>query len=400
MTSTLFYSVEIDIVCIVVFICVISNIWKSGDRARFGYILVLALVTLQALSDIFFKTYTSFSCYALFDKNEVCTKYVTQLVIFSCMVSFFNLLVPYVLFVISYLIKAEKSRTKGIKLCMLSIPFVILCYLVLTSPANGYIQFLTYHGAYVHGKYYSALVGTVGFYSILALINFMYVVASRQDRMIEFSISKVDYILFYLTCTLPFILAPVNLLVDEVLQVSPCYAVCFFFLMTLHQHMRISIDDLTTLNNRNELKSYLLNLVSLSEAERKTTYMMFIDVNKFKSINDNYGHNEGDVVLMQLSRLLKVVAETFNCFLCRYGGDEFILIKKNANEERAAGVCRFIDKTVARLKILSLAPYELSVSTGYVRFDNRFKTAKDFIEAADRLMYETKRSTRKDYSKI
>lgn len=56
--------------------------------------------------------------------------------------------------------------------------------------------------------------------------------------------------------------------------------------------------------------------------------MMFIDVNKFKSINDNYGHNEGDVVLMQLSRLLKGVAETFNCFLCRYGGDEFILIKK------------------------------------------------------------------------
>ena len=316
------------------------------------------------------------------------------------MLSFFNLLVPYVLFVISYLIKAEKSRTKGIKLCVLSIPFLILCYFVLTSPANGHIQFLTYHGAYVHGKYYSALVGTVGFYSILALVNFMYVVASRQDKMIEFSISKVDYILFYLTCTLPFVLAPVNLLVDDVLLVSPFYAVCFFFLMTLHQHMRISIDDLTTLNNRNELKSYLLNLVSLSEAERKTTYMMFIDVNKFKSINDNYGHNEGDVVLMQLSRLLKGVAETFNCFLCRYGGDEFILIKKNANEERAAGVCHYIDKTVARLKILSLAPYELSVSTGYVRFDNRFKTAKDFIEAADRLMYETKRSTRKDYSKI
>lgn len=400
MASTLFYSVEIDIICIVVFICVISNIWKSGDRARFSYILVLALVIFQALSDIFLKTYTSISCYALFAKNEVCTKDVTQVVIFSCMLSFFNLLVPYVLFVISYLIKAEKSRTKGIKLCVLSIPFLILCYFVLTSPANGHIQFLTYHGAYVHGKYYSALVGTVGFYSILALVNFMYVVASRQDKMIEFSISKVDYILFYLTCTLPFVLAPVNLLVDDVLLVSPFYAVCFFFLMTLHQHMRISIDDLTTLNNRNELKSYLLNLVSLSEAERKTTYMMFIDVNKFKSINDNYGHNEGDVVLMQLSRLLKCVAETFNCFLCRYGGDEFILIKKNANEERAAGVCHYIDKTVARLKILSLAPYELSVSTGYVRFDNRFKTAKDFIEAADRLMYETKRSTRKDYSKI
>ena len=152
MALTLFYSVEIDIICIVVFICVISNIWKSGDRARFSYILVLALVIFQALSDIFLKTYTSISCYALFAKNEVCTKDVTQVVIFSCMLSFFNLLVPYVLFVISYLIKAEKSRTKGIKLCVLSIPFLILCYFVLTSPANGHIQFLTYHGAYVHGS--------------------------------------------------------------------------------------------------------------------------------------------------------------------------------------------------------------------------------------------------------
>lgn len=400
MTSTLFYSIEIDIVCIVVFLCVISNVWKSGDRARVGYIMVLALVSLQALADIFLKTYTSISCYALFAKNEVCTKDVTQVVLFSCILSFFNLLVPYVFFVKSYLLKSEKSRTKGIKLCFFSIPFVILSYFVISSPANGYIQFLTYHGAYVHGKYYSALVGTVGFYSILGLINFMYVLASRQDRMIEFAISKVDYILFCVSCTLPFILAPVNLLVDDVLVVAPAYAVCFFFLMTLHQHMRISIDDLTTLNNRNELKNYLLNLVTLSESERKTIYMMFIDVNKFKSINDNYGHNEGDVVLMQLSRLLKGVAETFNCFLCRYGGDEFILIKKNSNEERAAGVCRYIDKTVSRLKVLSLAPYELSVSTGYVRFDKRFKTAKDFIEAADRLMYETKRSSRKDFSKI
>lgn len=400
MTSSLFYSVEIDIICIVVFICVIVNLWKSGDRVRYSYILLLFLVTLQAVTDALLKTYTSISCYALFPKNEVCTKDVTEIVLLSCILSFFNLLVPYVLFVKSYLLKAEKSRTKGVKLCLYSVPFIILSYFIITSPANGYIQFLTYHGAYVHGRYYSALVAGVGFYSILALVNFMYVVASRQDRIIEFSISKVDYILFYVTCTLPFILAPINLLFDELLLVSPGYAVCFFFLMTLHQHMRISIDDLTTLNNRNELKSYLLNLVSLSEAERKTTYMLFIDVNKFKSINDNYGHNEGDVVLMQLSRLLKGVAETFNCFLCRYGGDEFILIKKNANEERAAGVCHYIDKAVARLKILSLAPYELSVSTGYVRFDKRFKTAKDFIEAADRLMYETKRSSRKDFSKI
>ena len=126
--------------------------------------------------------------------------------------------------------------------------------------------------------------------------------------------------------------------------------------------------------------------------------MMFIDLNKFKHINDTFGHNEGDVVLVQISKLLKAVAGAFNCFVCRYGGDEFILIKRHANEEKAVNVCKYIDESVTQLQNLSLAPYEISVSTGFVRFDNRFKTPKDFIEAADRLMHETKRSGKKDYS--
>ena len=164
--------------------------------------------------------------------------------------------------------------------------------------------------------------------------------------------------------------------------------------------MRISIDDLTGLNNRNELRSYLDNLLSMPDAERSKTFMMFIDVNHFKSINDNFGHTEGDVVLMEISRLLKAVAGSFNCFLCRYGGDEFILIKKNANEERAASVCKYIDKSVNSLKALTLAPYELSVSTGYVRFDKRFSNAQQFIDAADKIMYETKRSAHRDFDAL
>ncbi|MBQ2381659.1 MAG: GGDEF domain-containing protein, partial [Succinivibrio sp.] len=169
---------------------------------------------------------------------------------------------------------------------------------------------------------------------------------------------------------------------------------------TIHQHMRISIDDLTTLNNRNELKSYLNSLMSLSESQRKKTFMMFIDLNKFKYINDNFGHNEGDVVLIEISKLLKYVADTFNCFLCRYGGDEFILIKKDSDEEKAISVCSYIDNAVKDLSELVIAPYELSVSTGFVRFDSRFNSVQEFIDAADKLMYENKRSSKKDYSKL
>lgn len=399
MNSSIYYAIEIDIICILVFICIGFNIWKSGDKSRIKLVIILLLSVLQALCDIALRAYTNVNCYALYAKNEFCTRNVDIVIFYSCASSFFALLIPYVLFLIGFLIRNEHSLGRDLKLLIFSIPFLVAGYFTLTSPINGFIQFLIYHGAFVHGKYYSFLVGTVSFYSVFGLINFLTIVNNKKERFVELSSYKIEQFLFFGATLLPFILAPVGLLFDGPL-VSSAYAICFFFLMTIHQHMRISIDDLTTLNNRNELKSYLDNLMTLSEAEKRRTFLMFIDVNKFKYINDNYGHNEGDIVLMQISHLLKSVAENFNCFLCRYGGDEFILIKKNANEERASCVCKYIDKNVKSLKELSLAPYDLSVSTGFVRFDRRFKNTQDFIDAADKLMYETKRSARKNYSKL
>ena len=69
---------------------------------------------------------------------------------------------------------------------------------------------------------------------------------------------------------------------------------------------------------------------------------------------------------------------------------EFIMIKKVANEEKASSICRYIEYSLTQLKELSLAPYELSVSTGFTRFDRRFKSTQEFIDAADKLMYENK----------
>lgn len=61
---------------------------------------------------------------------------------------------------------------------------------------------------------------------------------------------------------------------------------------------------------------------------------------------------------------------------------------------------KYIDKSVNSLKALTLAPYELSVSTGYVRFDKRFSNAQQFIDAADKIMYETKRSAHRDFDAL
>ena len=395
MNTSLFYTVQIDIICIFVYICVAINLYRSDSKYKRGFLTICTLAVIECLFGIFSRTANSIFCYALFDKNEFCNSNVGSVGFFSCGFSFFLLTIPYLLYLRLY-VALGNFRTRDVKILFLTVPYIIVAYMVLSSPFNGHIQFLTYHGAYVHGRYYYVLVACVGFYSVLGLINALALMKMKVEHMVEFSISKFDFFMLYTTATLPFIMQPINLIVD-VPTAGPSYAIALFFLMSLHQHLRISIDDLTSINNRNELKTYLSSLVELDDAKRRQTYMVFIDVNKFKHINDNYGHQEGDIVLMQISRLLKNVADTFNCFLCRYGGDEFILIKKDANEERAAGVCHYIDEAVTRLRTLSLAPYELSVSTGYVKFDKRFKDVRDFIEAADKLMYESKRASKKSF---
>lgn len=397
MNSFFYYAVVLDAMCLFIFLVVSYNLLASTLKNKAIYLILLVLLALTCLLDATHNYLLTYNCQSNLLKEGLCKFDIDFVMIFQTAVTFTNLFIPYVIYVFSYILISRNVATREAKLLIFSVPFIILSYFVLSAVFNGYIQFKTFQGEFVHGKYYTFLVATVGFYSCLGLINILQMVTHKRDMIKQVLSSNLDVFLLYLSVAMPFILGSVNLLFDCAI-VLPCYAVCAFFLMTIQQYLRISIDELTTVNNRNELNSYLDNLMLLSEKDRRSTFMMFIDLNKFKHINDTFGHNEGDVVLVQISKLLKAVAGAFNCFVCRYGGDEFILIKRHANEEKAVNVCKYIDESVTQLQNLSLAPYEISVSTGFVRFDNRFKTPKDFIEAADRLMYETKRSGKKDYS--
>lgn len=399
MNQLISYSLQIDILCICIFLLIAFNLWKSGEKTKQLYISVIAIVLVQCFSTGVVTYMHAGNCMLELSLKLPCVQSIKLIVFFTCLNNFMAVFTSYIIFVITYQKRKDAIRSKDIKLFLLSLPFIIITYFIITSPFNGYIQFLTFGGNFVPGRFYSLLIGSIGFYSVLGIINFLSIMVDLKKRFSDFSVSLIDRILLYLTVSVPFIIAPANLLLHTN-YVSVAYAISFFYLMTLHQHMRISIDDLTTLNNRNELKSYLNSLMSLSESQRKNTFMMFIDLNKFKYINDNFGHNEGDVVLIEISKLLKYVADTFNCFLCRYGGDEFILIKRNSDEEKAISVCSYIDKAVNDLSELVIAPYELSVSTGFVRFDSRFNSVREFIDAADKLMYENKRSSKKDYSRL
>ena len=98
------------------------------------------------------------------------------------------------------------------------------------------------------------------------------------------------------------------------------------------QKGQVTQDGLTGLNNRRRLDQYMWELDERS-GERETCCYLLMDVNKFKKVNDTYGHVTGDEVLRLVAEQLKRTFGNMQAFLARYGGDEFVVIVKGKTQD-------------------------------------------------------------------
>ena len=122
----------------------------------------------------------------------------------------------------------------------------------------------------------------------------------------------------------------------------------------------------------------------------KKLSIAMMDIDKFKRINDFYGHAEGDNALKLFANVVKDAIRQDDLF-GRYGGDEFVIVFPNASCETAQKV---IDRIALSLKsnllILGDSELELSMSVGLCEFSSE-KTPEEMISKADQLMYESKK---------
>ena len=167
-----------------------------------------------------------------------------------------------------------------------------------------------------------------------------------------------------------------------------CFSAMILMLLFYIQsiELRISMDPLTQLNNRGQLARYIAQKSNLYMEGRRTMVVM-MDIDGFKSINDTYGHAEGDKALVIVSDALKKAVNNHSTpsFLARYGGDEFILILHPVEEGEVA---RLIDEIRCDIEQMAReAPYPLSVSAGYDVLTDGRDTIQDCIERADRKLY-------------
>ena len=130
--------------------------------------------------------------------------------------------------------------------------------------------------------------------------------------------------------------------------------------------------------------------------EGENFHFILMDVDKFKKVNDTYGHIVGDAVLKLVAEQLKKTFGNLSAFLARYGGDEFVVIIKGKESDEVSEKISEFKEGVADLEWNEERPWKLAVSVGCVQYgENGVCEVEELLKIADTRMYEQKRGVKK-----
>ncbi len=146
-------------------------------------------------------------------------------------------------------------------------------------------------------------------------------------------------------------------------------------------------DELTQLNNRKSYNERLIELLSLKKRYNKSFSVLMYDIDNFKNINDTYGHNVGDTVLVKMSELVKSHLRE-NDYIFRIGGEEFIILLTETNIEDAKKVASKISKSIEG-DLKHITDKTITVSIGVSEI-NESDNEDTIFKRVDDLLYKSK----------
>jgi len=159
---------------------------------------------------------------------------------------------------------------------------------------------------------------------------------------------------------------------------------------TEQAQQQAAVDALTGLASFRVLRDRLGNEVARSKRSGETFAVLFVDLDNFKQVNDQFGHEAGNEVLKSAAQELGAVVRSTD-FAARYGGDEFVVLLVRTGAEGAAGVAGKVRARVETMgQGLGYPPGLVTASIGVAAFDPAVAEKEDVLVVADRALYRAK----------
>ena len=163
-------------------------------------------------------------------------------------------------------------------------------------------------------------------------------------------------------------------------------------------YLMANYDSLTGIANRKMLKDRLEQSISQARRQNHPVALIFVDLDGFKVINDNYGHQTGDAVLVEVARRL---GDSVRCedTVARLGGDEFVVLLAQPSDKAMATTveAKFNARMASPIESQN-GPLSVGISVGHAVFPEDGDDADQLLHKADLAMYRNKQSNARDVS--
>ena len=251
--------------------------------------------------------------------------------------------------------------------------------IVILSPWLGWVFSLDAENIYQRGPLF--LVSWIVTYSFLAIS--VGVILRHRKRMSLWNIS-----LLLLACVLPLLGGFVQATLYGILTMWPSVAMALIILYLFLQERLIHLDGLTGAWNRESFEHYINERIRLHPDQPFGA--LYFDLDHLKSINDRFGHPEGDVALQESVNLVRAAIGPEDV-IARMGGDEFVVIVHTEDPGKLESVRHAIFEKLGHYNRQSGKPYPIGLSAGSGMYGPHFSSIEHFIHQLDQRMYEAKR---------
>ena len=184
---------------------------------------------------------------------------------------------------------------------------------------------------------------------------------------------------------------------DELGQLGKAFNIASATLQRTYLELkrRSTHDGLTGAINRGEFEQRLITECRSADRRKQSLALLMVDVDFFKRINDNHGHQAGDRALQAVARLLNETMRPGD-LVARYGGEEFAIILPATDEKSAIAAAERLRRTIAKTFINCSHSVDIGVTISVGCADRRpnAMTPEDLVKAADMALYRAKETGR------